>query len=82
MLRPNILDSQCRKSSWGTLLYFKESQHAKKLMHKGGIMILPKNNMDKKVRGRECHNFPSKNCCLTVPKNFVGELFCVPDNFL
>ena len=23
--------------------------------------------------GREYHDFPSKNFCLTVPKNFVGE---------
>ena len=26
---------------------------------------------------RECHNFPSKIFCLTVPKNFVGEPFRV-----
>ena len=30
--------------------------------------------------GRECHNFPSKICCLTVPKNFVGETFCLSEN--
>ena len=30
--------------------------------------------------GRECHSFPSKICCLTVPKNFVGEPFCVSEN--
>ena len=41
----------------------------KKLKHKGGIRILPKNFMDKKVSRRECHNFTSKNCFLTVPKN-------------
>ena len=33
-----------------------------KLMHKGGITILPKKLMEKMGRGRECHNFPSKNC--------------------
>ena len=37
--------------------------------------------MDKKGGGRECHNFPLKNCCLTVPENFVGEPFCVSENF-
>ena len=28
-------------------------------------------------RGRECHDFSSKMFCLAVPKNFVGEPFCV-----
>ena len=37
--------------------------------------------MDKKGGGRECHNFPLKICCLTVPENFVGEPFCVSENF-
>ena len=27
------------------------------------------------------HYFPLKNFCLTVPKNFVGEHFCVSENF-
>ena len=27
--------------------------------------------------GKEYHNFLSKNFCLTVPKNFVGEPFSV-----
>ena len=27
------------------------------------------------------HDFPLKNCCLTVPKNFVEEPFCVSENF-
>ena len=26
------------------------------------------------------HDFPSKICCLTIPKNFVGD-FCVSENF-
>ena len=25
---------------------------------------------------RECQNFPSKNSCVTVLKNVVGQLFC------
>ena len=34
--------------------------------------------MDKRGEGRrEYHDFPSKNVCLTVPKNFVGEPFSV-----
>ena len=37
--------------------------------------------MDKKGGGRECHNFPLKICCLTVPENFVEEPFCVSENF-
>ena len=27
------------------------------------------------------HDFPLKNFCLTVAKNFVGEPFCVSENF-
>ena len=27
------------------------------------------------------HDFPLKNFCLIVPKNFVGEPFCVSQNF-
>ena len=52
----------------GTLLCFRK-------------FLVSKNFMDKKGGRRECHNFPSKICCLTVPENFVGELFCVPENF-
>ena len=51
-------------------------------MHKGCIIILPKFFMVKKLRGRECHKYPSQNCCLIVTKNFVGEHICVSDNFL
>ena len=32
------------------------------------------------LRG-EHHDFLWKICCLTVPKSFVGELFCVSQNF-
>ena len=34
-------------------------------------VLVSKNVKDKRERGR--HDFPSKLCCLTVPKNFVGE---------
>ena len=37
--------------------------------------------MDGKGGGEECHNFPLKICRLTVPENFVGEPFCVSENF-
>ena len=37
--------------------------------------------MDRKGGGEECHNFPLKICCLTVPENFVGEPFCVSEKF-
>ena len=36
------------------------------------------NVKDKRERGH--HDFPSKICCLTVPKNFAGET-CVSENF-
>ena len=35
------------------------------------------NFMDKKGGGREFHDFPSKFVCLTIPKRFAGEPFCV-----
>ena len=31
--------------------------------------------------GRECNDFPSKLLCLTVPKHFVEERFCVLESF-
>ena len=49
----------------GTLLCFRKFLVSKKLM-------------DKRGEGRrEYHDFPSKNVCLTVPKNFVGDTFSV-----
>ena len=49
----------------GTLLCFRNFLVSKKLM-------------DKRGEGRrEYHDFPSKNVCLTVSKNLVGETFSV-----
>ena len=50
----------------GTLLYFRK-------------FLVPKNVRDK--RGGRYHDFLSKLFCLTVPKNFVGEPFCISENF-
>ena len=33
------------------------------------------------IRGGEYKDFPSKIFCLTVPKHFVEEPFCVSENF-
>ena len=33
------------------------------------------------MQKRGYHDFPLKFFCITVPKNFVGESFCVPENF-
>ena len=41
-------------------------------------ILVSKNVKDKRERGH--HDFPSKRCCLTVPKNFVGET-CVSESF-
>ena len=30
---------------------------------------------------KEYHDYPLKNFCITVPKNFVEEPFCVSENF-
>ena len=35
----------------------------------------------KDMRDRGHQDFPSKICCLTVPKNIVGEIFCVSEKF-
>ena len=40
--------------------------------------LVSKNVKDKRERGH--HDFPSKLCCLTVPKIFVGET-CVSESF-
>ena len=41
-------------------------------------ILVSKNVKDKRERGH--HDFPSKLCCLTVPKIFVGET-CVSESF-
>ena len=41
-------------------------------------VLVSKNIKDKRERGH--HDFPSKLCCLTVPKIFVGET-CVSESF-
>ena len=76
----NFLSQCAEKFREGTLLCFKK-------------FLVPKNVKDKRERERERererkrererghHDFPSKICCLTVPKNFVGETFCVSEKF-
>ena len=43
-------------------------------------LLVSKNVKDKRERGGGHHDFPSKHCCLTVPKNFAGET-CVSETF-
>ena len=57
--------------SVGTLL-----SHSTRKLHRGILLCFRKYMVSKKIkeeRGRECQDFPSKNFCLAVPKNFVGE---------
>ena len=42
--------------------------------------VVSKSFKDKRERGGGHHDFLSKICCLTVPKNFVGET-CVSESF-
>ena len=52
------------------MLCFRKYPVAKKFMDKregGGV-------------GREYHDFPLENFCLTVPQNFVEEPFCVSES--
>ena len=58
------------------------SSHSTENLRRGNLcfrkFLVSKNVKDKRERGH--HDFPSKLCCLTVPKNFVGET-CVSENF-
>ena len=46
---------------------------------KSFIIFGCRNGLDERVGGGgESQIFPSKNSCLTVPKNFVGQTFRVP----
>ena len=60
----NFVVSQYRKLRRGNLCFRK--------------FLVSKNVKDKRERGH--HDFPSKLCCLRVPKIFVGET-CVSENF-
>ena len=61
-----FLSHSAEKFRRGTLLCFRK-------------FLVPKNVRDK--RGGGYHDFLSKLFCLTVPKNFVEEPFCVSENF-
>ena len=56
--------------------------HSTENLRRGNLcfrkLLVSKNVKDKRERGH--HDFPSKLCCLTVPKNFAGET-CVSENF-
>ena len=56
--------------------------HSTENLRRGNLcfrkLLVSKNVKDKREGGH--HDFPSKLCCLTVPKNFAGET-CVSENF-
>ena len=56
--------------------------HSTEKLRRGNLcfrkFLVSKNVKDKRERGH--HDFPSKICCLTVPKIFVGET-CVSESF-
>ena len=56
--------------------------HSTEKLRRGNLcfrnFLVSKSVKDNRERGH--HEFPSKICCLTVPKNFVGET-CVSENF-
>ena len=67
-----FLSHSAKKIRRGTLLHFKKLLVSKTLWIRGGGGY---------------HAFPPKIqifqiCCFTVPKNFVGEHFCVSENFV
>ena len=64
--KENFLSHSTNKLCNGTLLPFTNILVARKIMNK---------------RGGWCNDFPSKLFFLTVPKDFVGELFRVSEVF-
>ena len=59
--------------SVGTLL-----SHSTEKLHRGILLCFRKDLVSKKFKeegGREYQDFPSKNFCLALRKNFVGEYF-------
>ncbi len=59
--------------SVGTLL-----SHSTEKLHRGILLCFRKDLVSKKFKeegGWEYQDFPSKNFCLALPKNFVGESF-------
>ena len=56
--------------------------HSTEKLRRGNLcfrtVLVSKNVKDKRERGH--HDFPSKICCLTIPKDFVGET-CVSEKF-
>ena len=58
--------------------------HSTEKLRRGNLcfrkFLVSKNVKDKRERGGGHHDLLSKICCLTVPKNFVGET-CVSERF-
>ena len=57
--------------------------HSTEKLRRGNLcfrkFLVSKNFKDNREGGGH-HDFPTKICCLTIPKNFVGET-CVSENF-
>ena len=83
-----ILESKTFKQKRGKLQGFVESFFyltGPKTLRQGTILRFTNFLVVEKVlwmRGGSYHDFPSKSFCLTVPKYFIGEQFCVSKNFL
>ena len=80
LVSQNVKDK--RESRGITTFYRKFLAHSTEKLRRGNFcfrrFLVSKNVKDKRERGH--HDFPSKLCCLTVPKIFVGET-CVSESF-
>ena len=63
----------------GSLLSHKTESFRRGTLHCFRITLVSKKF--KHIMGSGYHDFPSKLCCLTQPKVFVGEPFRVPEYF-
>ena len=63
----------------GSLLSHTTESFRRGTLHCFRITLVSKNFMH--IMGSGYHDFPSKLCCLTQPKVFVGEPFRVPEYF-
>ena len=59
--------------------------HSTEKLHRGNLLCLNISLVSKSVRDKiregGYHDFPSELFCLTVPKHFVEEQFCVSESF-
>ena len=78
----NVKEKRERERGTSRLSLENLLSHRTEQLRRGNLcfrkFLVSKNVKDNRERGH--HEFPSKICCLTLPKNFVGET-CASENF-